>query len=274
MSLFSVDPEKCNKDGICVQVCPVRIIEQASNSDVPTPVEDAEKHCISCGHCVTVCPTAALSHRDMSPEDCPQLQKEWQLSPEQTEHFLRSRRSIRNYKQEPVEKEKLEQVINIASHAPSGHNRQPVKWRVIYNKSDLQNISEHVVDWMRHLMKEQPDFAHSLHMDRVLAGWEAGLDPITRDAPHAILTHAPESDPTAQAACTIALSYLELAAPSLGLGGCWAGFVNAAALFWPPLQEELSLPRGDVLYGTMLIGYPKFKYQRLPLRNEPSIEWR
>jgi len=274
MALFTVDPQKCNQDGICVQVCPVTIIDFPSDSEVPVPAEGAEKHCIECGHCVSVCPTAAFSHNKISPDDCPPIREDWQLSPEQAEHFLRSRRSIRNYKQKAVEKETLEKAIHIASFAPSGHNRQPVKWQVVHNKEDVQKISEHVVQWMRYLLKEQPDFAKNLHMDRVLEGWDAGLDPITRGAPHLILNHAEQSDPTAQAACTIALSYLELAAPSLGLGACWAGFVNAAALFWPPLQEELNLPEGDVLYGAMLVGYPKFQYKRLPPRKQPNINWR
>ncbi|MFW6414997.1 MAG: nitroreductase family protein [Thermodesulfobacteriota bacterium] len=274
MALFRIDPQKCNQDGICAQVCPVKIIEPPTGIQVPSPVEEAGKHCIQCGHCVAACPTAAFSHSKMDPEDCPPIREDWQLSPEQTEHFLRSRRSIRNYQQKAVEREKLEKAVHIASYAPSGHNRQPVKWQVIYNKEDVQRISEIVLQWMRYLLQEQPDFARNLHMDRVVEGWEAGLDPITRDAPHLILNHAEKSDPTAQAACTIALSYLELAAPSLGLGACWAGFVNAAALFWPPMQEELDLPQDDVLYGAMLMGYPKFKYKRLPLRNKPNINWR
>jgi hypothetical protein len=53
-----------------------------------------------------------------------------------------------------------------------------------------------------------------------------------------------------------------------------AGYFNAAAIFWPPLQQELGFPEGNVSFGSMMVGYPKFKYQRLPLRNAAEIMWR
>ena len=111
-------------------------------------------------------------------------------------------------------------------------------------------------------------------MDRVVKGWEAGMDPICRNAPHVIVTHAPKNNPAAPAACTIAISYLDLAAPSFGLGACWAGYFNTAATMWPPMQEALGLPEGDTCFGSIMIGYPKYSYYRLPRRNEPEITWR
>jgi nitroreductase len=130
------------------------------------------------------------------------------------------------------------------------------------------------VDWMRFLIKEQPEFAVSLHMDRIVAGWDAGVDRICRDAPHIIVTHAPRDDRAAPAASTIALSYLDLAAPSFGLGACWAGYFNTAATMWPPMQGALALPEGHTCFDAIMIGYPKYAYHRLPSRNEPRITWR
>ena len=72
----------------------------------------------------------------------------------------------------------------------------------------------------------------------------------------------------------IALTYLELAATSMGLGCCWAGYFNAAAASFPPLIEALALPEGHQSYGAMMIGFPQYQYQRLPARNEPAITWR
>ena len=75
-------------------------------------------------------------------------------------------------------------------------------------------------------------------------------------------------------ACTIALTYLELAATSMGLGTCWAGYFNVTATSFPPMQEALALPPGHQAFGSMMVGYPKFSYHRLPLRNPPAISWR
>jgi nitroreductase len=124
------------------------------------------------------------------------------------------------------------------------------------------------------MLKEQPEAAAMMHMQRVIKRWQAGSDGILRGAPHVIVAHGPKQDRTAPTACTIALTYLELMAPAMGLGACWAGFFNAAAMFFPPLQKALDLPQGHMSFGAMMVGYPKVRYQRLPLRKEPPITWR
>jgi len=36
----------------------------------------------------------------------------------------------------------------------------------------------------------------------------------------------------------------------------------------------LQLPEGHVSMGAMMIGYPKYRYSSIPLREEPAIIWR
>ncbi len=274
MSLLTVDQEKCKRDGICAEICPVRIIELKDKDAFPALIDGGDKLCIKCGHCVAVCPLGAMSHAIMKPEKCPPVNDDWLFNPEQVEHFLRYRRSIRNYKNNQVEQDVLTKLINVARFAPSGVNLQPVKWLVIYEREEVQRMAGFVIDWMRHLIKEDSPLVEAMNLNRVVSFWEGGNDPICRNAPHVIVTHAHQDDRTAPAACTIALTYLELAASSFDLGACWAGYFNAAATFWPPMQEELGLPEGNVSFGSMMVGYPKFKYHRLPLRNDAEIMWR
>ncbi len=273
MSLLNVDPEKCNRDGICIEVCPAGIIEFKEKDSFPTLIDGGELFCISCGHCVAVCPHGAMSHKIMKSMDCPPVKKELFLTPEQMEQFLRYRRSIRAYKDKTVEKALLTRLIDIARYAPSGHNLQPVNWLVIYDSDDVQKLAGLVADWMRHLIKEESPLAATMHLDRVVSAWEDGRDRICRNAPHLIVAHAHKEDRTAPAACTIALTYLELASVPLGFGACWAGYFNAAANFWPPLQKALKLPKDHIPFGAMMVGYPKFRYHRLPLRKEPRVTW-
>jgi len=273
MKHFHVDETKCRRDGICVAVCPVRILEY-SEAEVPRPVEGAEKLCILCGHCVAACPYGACTLAAMPVESCPEVRPEWQLSPEQAEHFLRARRSIRVYRDHEVEPGRIERLIRVARYAPSGINRQPVRWLVISGKEAVRALGAHVADWMRHLIAAKPEMARGMMLDRLVAGWDAGADLICRHAPHLVVAHAPKDDPTAPGACTLALAYFELAAPSFGLGACWAGYVHMAALHWPPLQAALALPEKHQLGGAMLAGEPRYRYHRLPLRREPEITWR
>jgi nitroreductase/NAD-dependent dihydropyrimidine dehydrogenase PreA subunit len=274
MSLLTVDQEKCKRDGICAEVCPAGIIEFKDKDAFPTLVEGGDRLCIRCGHCVAVCPHGAMSHVMMKPEECPPVKEAGLFDPEQVEYFLRYRRSIRNYKKKPVEQEVLTKLINVARFAPSGHNRQPVKWLVVYERDEVQRMAGFVIDWMRHLIKDDSPLVAAMNLNRVVTFWERGNDPICRNAPHIIVTHAHKNDATAPAACTIALTYLELAASSFDLGVCWAGYFNLAARLWPPMQKELGIPEENISFGAMLIGYPKFKYQKLPLRNDAQIIWR
>ena len=103
MSLFKIDIEKCDKDGICAIECPAHIIEMTKQG--PIPAEGAEETCIQCGHCVAVCPKAAITLEFLSPEECMPVQKELILDAAHTEHFLRSRRAVRRYKNKPVPKD-------------------------------------------------------------------------------------------------------------------------------------------------------------------------
>ncbi|MBI5593898.1 MAG: nitroreductase family protein [Deltaproteobacteria bacterium] len=274
MKLFEIDAEKCQRDGICVAECPLRLIELKPEDTVPAAISEADELCIRCGHCVAVCPTGALSHKNLSPEACPPVRKELALGPEQTKHFLRSRRSIRTYKKAPVDMETIKRVIDIARFAPSGHNSQPVRWLVVQESKDVLQMAGMVIDWMRYVIKAHPAMAQTLRMDRAITAWEAGKDPICRSAPHLVVAYGDKANMMAPTACVIALTYLELAAQAFGLGTCWAGYFNAAASSWPPLQSTLSLPENHAGYGAMMMGYPKFAYHRLPERKEVDISWR
>ena len=274
MTLFFVDAEKCLQDGICAETCPMQIIAFGGNGEPPAPTPDAKEFCIRCGHCVSVCPTGALSLSGMRPEDCPPIDPQRTLGPSQAEQFLRARRSIRTYTDRRVDRDLLLKLIQIASTAPSGHNSQPVCWRVVYDTGEVRRLAACVIDWMRQAITEQSALAVSMNLERVVAAWESGSERICRGAPHIIVAHAPKDSRAAPAACTIALSYLELAAPAFGLGACWGGYFNAAANLWPPMTEALDLPHGHASYGAMMVGYPKYPYHRIPLRNSPTVSWK
>lgn len=273
MGLFMIDEKKCRKDGICVAECPLRILELKDTSSTPVPIDGAEDLCMRCGHCVAVCPHGAFSLSDMNTADCPPMRKEMFLGADHAEHFLRSRRSIRNYQDKEIEREKLVELIDIARYAPTGSNSQQVRWLVINSREKVRHMAGIVVDLMRYLINEKHPMAGKYRLPVILNAWESGVDLISRGAPALIVAHAPKDYMLAQTDSTIALTFLDLAAPSFGLGSCWAGFLMVAASQWPPLQQALSLPDGNACFGVMMIGYPKYEYYRLPLRREAEIAW-
>lgn len=278
MSLFVVNKEKCKRDGICVAECPIGLIELKDKKTVPVPIDGADEMCVNCGHCVVVCPHGAISLATMKSEECAPVQKDLLPGLEQVEHLMRSRRSIRTYEDRAVEREVLTKLIDVARYAPTGSNIQPVRWLIINDKDEVRRLAGLIIDWVRHLLKEQNPIAVRYRLDRVVADWEAGFDRVCRSAPALIITHAPKDYPTAATDCAIALTYFELAASVFGLGACWAGFVylvanQLVANQWPPLQQALGLPEGDTCLA-MMVGYPKYRYHRIPQRNDAVVEWR
>ncbi|ORJ59268.1 nitroreductase family protein [Geothermobacter hydrogeniphilus] len=273
MPLITVNQQTCNRDGLCSSVCPMKIIAFGKGA-YPAAVARAEEFCIRCGHCVAVCPTGSLRHAELPLEGFPPLRKDLQLSEEQSRQFLRGRRSVRNYRDQPVSRDSLQKLIETARYAPSGHNSQGAEWLVVDNREELNRMSGIVADWMRWMLDNMADLARSLHMDRVLERIAGGEDVILRGAPALIIAHAPKDDRLASSTCTIALAYLELAASGMALGTCWAGYFNAAATSFPPLQEALALPEGHQSFGAMMVGYPQYRYHRLPTRKAPVITWR
>jgi len=273
MRHITVDQKKCRHDGICTAVCPMSIIEMKGGL-VPNLVAGVEDLCISCGHCVAICPHGALSLDEMSVESCPPVKAELTIGTEQMEQLIRSRRSIRAYSSRAVEKDTLARLIDVAHYAPTGTNSQQVQWLVINSRDQLHAISGMIVDMLRYLIKEGHPLAKAYRLERSVAAWEAGKDPVLRSAPALVIAHAPKDYPLAQVDSTIALSSLDLAAPTVGLGTCWAGFFSMAAAQWPPLQEALALPDGHACCGALMVGYPKFEYHRLPTRKEAVVSWR
>ena len=273
MNLFTIDGTRCTRCGACVDECPARIIALADRQSLPETVPGGEELCISCGHCVAVCPHGALSLHAMPVEDCT-LITERTDDPAFAERFLRSRRSIRSYKKQSVDKPTIERLIDIARHAPSGHNSQPLEWLVVYDQDKTRDLAGLVVEWMRAVLRDFPGQAKAVHMDLIIAGWEMGIDAVLRGAPHLVLCHAPKDNMMARAAGTIAIAYLELAAPSLGLGSCCSGFFDAALGFYPPLAEAVGLPQGHAGFGSAILGYPRHRYHRMPRRNPAKITWK
>jgi nitroreductase/NAD-dependent dihydropyrimidine dehydrogenase PreA subunit len=271
MSAIAVDDSRCDRCGICVLECPVAIIRMADAGALPASVEGRHERCIACGHCVAVCPRSAVSLDGTRPEDCSPVTKDLLPKPEEVELFLKSRRSIRAYRDESVPRDELAKLIDIARYAPSGLNTQPVQWLVIESTPEVRRLAGLVAEWMRAAIGQMPEMAEFLGFGLLVADWDRGTDRILRGAPHLVIAHAPTDDILAPQAAPIALTYLELAAYSIGLGACWAGFFQTAATFAPSIAEALRLPSGHQSLGAMMVGYPRHRFQRIPVRKLPEV---
>jgi len=273
MNFLTVNESKCRHDGICAAVCPVGILVLDPQKNIPVPAADAQERCVNCGHCAAVCPQAALSLAAMPATQCLPLPDGWNLSPAQVSAFLKGRRSIRCYKKDLVDREIIEKLIDTARYAPSGINLQPVAWKILYDPQKLAELAGLVVAWMKTQIASQSPLALGLKFDRIVAAWEKGEDRICRNAPHLVVAYGLKDDPTAPQAATIAITYLDLIAAAHGLGACWAGYVHIAASQDPAVKKFLGLRSREACLGAMLLGFPRHRYYRIPLRNPARLSW-
>jgi nitroreductase len=66
-----------------------------------------------------------------------------------------------------------------------------------------------------------------------------------------------------------------LYAPTLGLGTTVAGFIQTCGISgYEPLVELLDIPKKQQIVGTLMVGYPKYKYHRLVERQHLKVEFR
>ena len=250
------------------------IIRLQDKESYPELVPGGEQLCNLCGHCVAICPHGALSHTQIPLADCPPLHKELVISEEQAVQFLRSRRSIRFFKDRSVEKETIQKLIEIARYAPTANNAQLVEWQVFTEKNKIKELAGLTVDWMRAILRKDPQPAYAPYLPMIVAAWDAGVDVVLRDAPVLLVASAPKENASGMVDVSLALSYMELAATAMGLGTCWAGLVQGALLSTPQLKTEMGIPAGHTHHYPMMLGYPKPKYFRLPERRAPKITWR
>ncbi len=274
MTLIKIDEAKCKKDGLCMMDCPVGIIKQADKDSFPVMIPHGEKVCLRCGHCVAVCPHGALEHENVPAEGSPEIVKEMVLDDAQAAQFLRSRRSIRRFKDKPVASETIQSLIDTARFAPTGGNSQLVTWTVHTDKAKLNEISDLTVAWMKEMLASEVAKMLPPYFPKIVEAYEAGINSITQDAPCLVVASAPGDYANGLVDLSIALSYFELMATVKGMGTCWIGLITRALASSGQLKKMVGLPDNHTHYYAMVLGYPKFKYYRLPERKPAKIIWK
>ncbi len=255
-----IDYGICTTCGACVNVCPSNIIRRDADA---SPIVHLGLGCISCGHCIAVCPSGAMSVGK-------ETEKAGIADPAILTCHLKTRRSIRVWKDSPVTKEECEELIGITAYAPSGCNIHPVRWVVVNDPAKVKAFVAASTELLRTVPKENRMYSLATGLLRKL---DAGDDVLCRNAPVLLIAVANPKEDLGFVDSIISLTYADVYAPSIGLGTCWAGFVMVLLGVFPTLHKTLGIPEGYKAQYALLAGHPKYTFNSISPRDMPEIFW-
>lgn len=275
--------DKCNGCGICVTVCKDFSLE-LSNGKVKVS-SNSVFGCMGCGHCMAICPNDAIEihGRTLSPEALFDLPSEKNSADyEQLLSLYRRRRSVREFKDQPVGPEKAEIILNAAMTAPMGLPPSDVNVLVLNSREKnrefakdfcdlLETMKWFVSDWFTTLMR--PFWGRIT--DEMFKGFIKQLvykytdsmkqeeNFVNYDAPLSMYFYgSPYADPADPVIAATAAMY---AGESLGLGTCMIGGVHPfiqsgkrAKLF----REKYGIKFKSKAGLIVIFGYPAVKYRK------------
>lgn len=271
------DLEKCIGCGSCANDCLRGAIEVRDGM-----VGLTNAVCMECGHCVAACPVGAIQLPGYTLRDVVEYTPEaFEIPAERLLNFMKFRRSIRQFTPKKVEEETLHVVLEAGRYAPTGANRQMVRYIVL--KDQLPELT-------RRALKILHDAAARMEEDERLQGvrryqekWtalyrrleESGYDGLFYHAPCVVLTVdcEPVSSVTTNLNAGLASANMELMAHALGLGACYIGFFAMAVALEDDLAASIGLKPGEQLVSALALGYTDLRYYRTPPRKPAQVAY-
>ena len=244
MGPILINEEKCIGCGLCVKDCPSSFL-YLENGKACTNTGG----CLECGHCYAICPQGAVT---MTNYDCidEAAVPMTELPSDTLLAAMRSRRTVRQFTDQPVEEDKVQKILEAGRYSPTGGNSQDVSYIILGSR---QAQAEAIcVDLFRKgtsLPRRFKAFAERFNITD---------DFFFKGAPLVILVTGKGS-----VNAGLASSYMEIMAESLGLGVLYSGFFVACSRLSRRLRKLIRLPRGRKVVTCMVIGYPAVKYHRI-----------
>lgn len=246
-----INRDKCIGCGMCQRDCPAyNIVVENKKAAVKT------QSCIMCGHCVAVCPEAAVSMTGFD-ERPVEIDKPTVLDPYQLLEAIRTRRTIRQYKDKSVEPDMIAQIIEAGRLTPSGGNAQDVSYIVLQEGIDrYEKIAVRFAKRLLPMVKLISPTAKNAVIDEHF---------FFKKAPVAIVVVSNDKINAALAA-----SNMELMAESYGLGVLYSGFFARIANSSPTLRRLLNLTHTKAV-TTLVLGYPNVHYRRTAQKDPANV---
>lgn len=275
MPRITINQKKCNQCGACWELC--------NSSDVYEHIDQRvqvtkPENCWFCGHCIAVCPTDAIAHSEFPLTECSVIDPALLPSLDSLVAAFQERRSTRVFKNKPVSREIVRELVDISRCVPSAANAQSVDWLTIDDSAMIAELSEQVVAVFDHTLRENSKNVSMVVEDiedfkRLVQQLSQGKDPIFFKAPVLLIAHVPVENSFGRDDATYAAYNLLLAAERMGLGTCLIGYFIYALESSNKLLTMFKLPEDRRIEVALVLGYPKYKFKRAIPRRRMEITW-
>lgn len=189
--------------------------------------------------------------------------------------LAKMRRSIRDFKKDPIPDDAIEKIIETARWAPSGFNSQPWEFVVVKKEALKESIVQFVGKARKQAQSKAPSRgpAHGTPMGYANAPVFILLfgDPRVRDwAPPPVRANDERWKAVFTSSLAIGFQYLHLAATSLGLASQWVSTVSHPQVA-SQIKQLLGIPQFMEIYDLMALGYAAAEPRNKPMRGMKEI---
>ncbi len=174
--MIAVDEEKCIHCGMCLRDCVASCLE-FDDQKIPRYIKDGEKMCLACQHCLAVCPTGAFSFGGLDPAASDPVTT---VDSAAMLGLIKSRRSIRQYKEDDVPAEKIEKLKDMLAYPPTGVNAPSLRFSIIATRQKMDELRKITYDCLESIPADSPLAFLKDMADKSL---QAGRDLVYRGAP-------------------------------------------------------------------------------------------
>lgn len=281
-----IDADKCIGCGLCVKVCPSETIAMVQDKAAVVGEES-----LSCGHCAAVCPVDAITVQAIDPDASRyatfEADNRWLPHGEcdrvQLVRLISSRRSCRNFKERPVERALLDDLVKIGVAAPSGTNSQCWTFTILPTRESVNAFGDRIAlffnrvnklaekRWLREGLRfvgnpELSDYYRDYHQsvrEALTAREQKGRDRLFHGATAVIIVGSRPSGSTPSEDALLAAQNILLAAHGMGLGTCLIGFAVVPMMKDVRVKRFAGIPDDEKVHAVIALGYPDERYLRV-----------
>lgn len=263
--MVNIDINSCIGCNKCVKDCPINNLTTIDRK------ASALGKCMLCGHCVAICPTNAVSIPEYEMTDVEEYCAEtFLLKPANILNAIKFRRSIRDFKDIKVEKDKLNKLLQAGRYTETAGNSQDVRFIIV--QDSLEELKKSVWESWRSfavsLQEEKPAQAKEFLKRYDTYKNHSGKDFLFCNAPVLLVV---VSDFLLDGG--LASANIESIAVAEGLGVLFNGYMALAIEHSQLVKDYLEIGSKNIA-SCMLIGYPNVSYKRTAPRQQADILWK